>query len=114
MSVRGIAPAPAGDGARPRILVRRLADQDDQAATTERLFRIVADPTTGLRSATPFVGYIRAARAADHFHTYDEVIFVLEGTGTFSAGDGIRPIGPGSQIELPARTVPASRTPARA
>jgi mannose-6-phosphate isomerase-like protein (cupin superfamily) len=105
VSVRVSAPARVGDGARPRIVVRRLADQEDQAATTERLFRIVADPTTGLRSATQFVGYIPAARAADHFHTYDEVIFVLEGTGTFSAGDGIRPIGPGSQIELPARTV---------
>jgi mannose-6-phosphate isomerase-like protein (cupin superfamily) len=105
VSVRVSAPAPAGDGARPRIVVRRLADQEDQAATTERLFRIVADPTTGLRSATQFVGYIPAARAADHFHTYDEVIFVLEGTGTFSAGDGIRSIGPGSQIELPARSV---------
>ncbi len=105
VSVRVSAPAPADDGARPRIVVRRLADQEDQAATTERLFRIVANPSTGLRSATQFVGYIPAARAADHFHTYDEVIFVLDGTGTFSAGDGIRPIGPGSQIELPARTV---------
>ena len=38
-------------------------------------------------------------------HLYEEVIYVLEGSGTFSAGDGIRPIGPGSQIELPARTV---------
>ncbi|HTX08993.1 MAG TPA: cupin domain-containing protein [Solirubrobacteraceae bacterium] len=105
VSVRVGAPAAAGDGAPAGIVVRRLADQEDQAATTERLFRIVADPSTGLRSATQFVGYIPAARAADHFHTYDEVIFVLEGTGTFSAGDGIRPIGPGSQIELPARTV---------
>ena len=105
VSVRVTAPAPADDREAKPIMVRRLADQEDQAATTERLFRIVADPSTGLRSATHFVGYIPAARAADHFHTYDEVIFVLEGTGTFSAGDGIRPIGPGSQIELPARTV---------
>jgi mannose-6-phosphate isomerase-like protein (cupin superfamily) len=105
VSVRVAAPDPPADGTPPRIVVRRLADQEDQAATTERLFRIVSDPSTGLRSATQFVGYVPAARAADHFHTYDEVIFVLEGTGTFSAGDGIRPIGPGSQIELPARTV---------
>jgi len=103
VSVRIRDPEPAGaDG---RTVVRRLADQEAQAATTEREFRIVADPSTGLRSATQFVGYIPAVRAADHFHTYDEVIYVLEGTGTFSAGGAVRPIGPGSQIELPARTV---------
>jgi mannose-6-phosphate isomerase-like protein (cupin superfamily) len=105
VSVRVTAPAPVPDGEAKRIVVRRLADQEDQAATTERLFRIVADPSTGLRSATHFVGYIPAARAADHFHTYDEVIYVLEGTGTFTAGDGVRPIGPGTEIQLPARTV---------
>jgi quercetin dioxygenase-like cupin family protein len=88
-----------------RAVVRRLADQQDESATTERWFRIVADPRTGLRSATQFVGYIPAARAPDHFHDYDEVIYVLEGTGTFSAGGAMRPIGPGSCIELPARTV---------
>jgi mannose-6-phosphate isomerase-like protein (cupin superfamily) len=103
--VRVADPAPPGDGEAKRIVVRRLADQEDQSATTERLFRIVADPSTGLRSATHFVGYIPAARAPDHFHTYDEVIYVLEGSGTFSTGDGSRPIGPGTEIELPARTV---------
>jgi mannose-6-phosphate isomerase-like protein (cupin superfamily) len=97
--------APAADGVVEGVVVRRLADQEEQAATTDRLFRIVADPSTGLRSATQFVGYIPPVRAADHFHTYDEVIYVLEGTGTFSAGGNVRPIGPGSRIELPARTV---------
>ena len=68
-------------------------------------FRIVADPSTGLRSATHFVGYVPTARAPDHFHTYDEVIYVLEGEGAFHAGGTSRPIGAGSCIELPARTV---------
>jgi mannose-6-phosphate isomerase-like protein (cupin superfamily) len=108
--VRVLDRAPKGDGgetpdANAGPVVRRLADQDDQSATTERLFRIVADPSTGLRSATQFVGYIPATRAADHFHTYDEVIYILEGTGTFSTGGTIRPIGPGSQIVLPSRMV---------
>jgi mannose-6-phosphate isomerase-like protein (cupin superfamily) len=108
VSVRIHDPEPSGtDGAggSARAVVRRLADQEAHAATTEREFRIVADPSTGLCSATQFVGYIPAVRAADHFHTYDEVIYVLEGTGTFTTGGPIRPIGPGSQIELPARTV---------
>lgn len=88
-----------------RTLVRRLADQEAQNATSEREFRIVADPSTGLRSATHFVGYVPPVRAPDHFHTYDEVIYVLEGEGAFHAGGESRPIGAGSCIELPARTV---------
>ncbi|HKO29307.1 MAG TPA: cupin domain-containing protein, partial [Solirubrobacteraceae bacterium] len=100
-------PEAGSDGRRgvPRMVVRRLADQEAQNATSEREFRIVADPSTGLRSATHFVGYVPPVRAPDHFHTYDEVIYVLEGEGAFHAGGESRPIGAGSCIELPARTV---------
>ena len=102
------APAPQGrdDTAAPaRTVVRRLADQEAQKATTDRQFRIVADPGTGLRSATHFVGYVPTTRAPDHFHTYDEVIYILEGKGEFHAGGVSRPVSAGSCIELPARTV---------
>jgi mannose-6-phosphate isomerase-like protein (cupin superfamily) len=88
-----------------RTVVRRLADQEARGATTDREFRIVADPTTGLRSATQFVGYIPVAKAPDHFHTYDEVIYVLDGEGVFHAGGAERELEPGATIELPARTV---------
>ena len=82
-------PGPGADppSGRQRAVVRRLADQQAQAATTDREFRIVADPGTGLRSATHFVGYIPTARAPDHFHTYDEVIYVLDGEGVLHAGE---------------------------
>ena len=76
-----------------------------EAATTQREFRIVADPRNGLRSATHFVGYIPTARAPDHFHTYDEVIYVLDGEGVMHAGEFEQPLAPGSCIQLPARTV---------
>jgi mannose-6-phosphate isomerase-like protein (cupin superfamily) len=92
-------------GGSARTVIRRLAEQVAQDATTEREFRIVADPSTGLRSATHFVGYVPTVRAPDHFHTYDEVIYVLEGEGAFHAGGTSRSIGAGSCIELPARTV---------
>jgi quercetin dioxygenase-like cupin family protein len=65
----------------------------------------VADPSSGLRSATHFVGYVPTARAPDHYHTYDEVIYVLEGTGTMEIGGERSPLGPGSCIQLPARAV---------
>jgi len=95
----------ATDNAHERTVVRRLADQESQAATTDREFRIVADPATGLRSATHFVGYIPTARAPDHFHTYNEVIYVLDGEGVLHAQGNDWRLGAGSCIQLPARVV---------
>jgi quercetin dioxygenase-like cupin family protein len=97
--------ATPSDSSPTRAVVRRLADQESQAATTDREFRIVADPTTGLRSATHFVGYIPIARAPDHFHTYNEVIYVLDGEGVLHAQGNDWRIGAGSCIQLPARVV---------
>ena len=105
VSVRIPDPAPGHAERRERVTVRRLADQEARQATAERSYRIIADPTTGLRSATHFVGYIPTARAPEHFHTYDEVIYVLDGEGTFHAGGEHAPLSAGSCIELPARTV---------
>ncbi|MBV8991007.1 MAG: cupin domain-containing protein [Solirubrobacterales bacterium] len=85
--------------------VRKLADQQAQDATAAREFRIVADPATGLASATHFVGYIPVGRAPDHFHTYDEVIYVLDGEGALLAEGVETPVTAGSCIELPARVV---------
>jgi mannose-6-phosphate isomerase-like protein (cupin superfamily) len=90
-------PTPAG--------VQRLDDQHLEHATNEREFRIVADPASGLRSATQFVGYIPTERAPDHFHTYDEVIYVIDGQGVMEAGTFSSPVRAGSCIQLPARTV---------
>jgi quercetin dioxygenase-like cupin family protein len=98
-------PEPDPGATDKRAVVRRLADQESQAATTDREFRIVADPTTGLRSATHFVGYIPIARAPDHFHTYNEVIYVLDGEGVLHAQGNDWRLGAGSCIQLPARVV---------
>src|SRR4051812_41014607 len=97
-------PAPETD-AGPRAVVRRLADQAAEEATTQREFRIVADPSSGLRSATHFVGYIPTVRAPDHMHFYDEVIYVLDGEGTMEMNGETTPLRAGSCIHLPARTV---------
>ncbi len=98
-------PAPSDPAPANRAVVRRLADRESETATTEREFRIVADPSTGLRSATHFVGYIPTARAPDHFHTYDEVIYVLDGEGMLHAEGTDWRVGAGSCIQLPARVV---------
>jgi mannose-6-phosphate isomerase-like protein (cupin superfamily) len=106
VSVRIPDPVPPAGGQPRAVSVRHLAEQEAQAATTEREFRIVADPDHGgLQSATHFVGYIPTSRAPEHFHTYNEVIYVLDGEGTFHAEDVDEPIGPGSRIHLTARAV---------
>jgi quercetin dioxygenase-like cupin family protein len=105
VSVRVPDPAPPEEAGGEREVVRRLSDQDAQAATTDREFRVVADPESGLRSATHFVGYIPTARAPDHFHEYDEVIYVLEGEGAMHMNGETTALAPGSCIHLPARTV---------
>jgi mannose-6-phosphate isomerase-like protein (cupin superfamily) len=102
LAVRVPDPSP-GPPSPPR--VQRLADQELEPATTQRKYRIVADPESGLRSATQFVGYIPADRAPEHFHIYDEVIYVLDGHGIMHAGNFERAVSPGACIQLPARTV---------
>ncbi len=86
-------------------VVRRLSEQQAHNASAAREFRIVADPSTGLASATHFVGYIPTERAPDHFHTYNEVIYVLDGEGVLHAGGSERELAPGAGISLAARTV---------
>jgi mannose-6-phosphate isomerase-like protein (cupin superfamily) len=98
-------PAPPETATGRREVVRRLADQDAQAATTQREFRVVADPASGLRSATHFVGYIPTTRAPEHFHYYDEVIYVLEGSGAMHMNGQTTPLAAGSCVHLPAQNV---------
>ena len=52
---------------------------------------------------TQFVGGIPPGRAPDHFHLYEEVICILEGTGVMHAGETSTPIAAGSCIFLPRR-----------
>ena len=106
ISVRIPEPVAAPSDTQSAVSVRHLAEQEARAATSDREFRIVGDPEHGgLRSATHFVGYIPTKKAPFHFHTYDEVIYVLDGEGTFHAGDTHEALRPGSRITLPARTV---------
>jgi quercetin dioxygenase-like cupin family protein len=52
-------------------------------------------------SATQFIGLIPPGRAPDHFHYYDEVIYVLEGDGYLDISGEQAPIRPGTCIHLP-------------
>jgi mannose-6-phosphate isomerase-like protein (cupin superfamily) len=75
------------------------------AATAGRDFRLALTPENGCATVTQFVGRIPPGRAPDHFHTYDEVIYVLDGTGTLHVGGETAPLEPAAAVHLPARLV---------
>ena len=75
------------------------------SATAGRAFLLGATPECGCASVTQFVGLVPPGRAPDHFHTYDEVLYVLEGEG-FLEIDGERaPLRAGSCVHLPAKLI---------
>lgn len=86
-----------GDG--PTGIVR-LSDQRAQP-TADRWYRVLVDEAIGSEQITQFVGSIPPGRAPDHFHHYEEVLFILKGEGRMWAGETNTPIAPGSCIYLP-------------
>jgi mannose-6-phosphate isomerase-like protein (cupin superfamily) len=82
-----------------------LTAVEEGTATAGRHFLLGATPEVGCASVTQFVGLVPPGRAPDHFHTYDEVIYVLEGEGALATGGREEPIGPGTCVHLPARLV---------
>lgn len=80
-------------------------DQDAGAATAGRMFRLLSCPDVGCASVTQFVGYIPVARAPDHYHRYDEVVYVLEGRGALHVDGESEPLRAGSAIHFPAGLV---------
>ena len=73
--------------------------------TADRWYRVLVDDEIGSEQVTQFVGSIPPGRAPDHFHEYEEVLFILRGEGRMWAGETNTSIGPGSCIFLPRRQV---------
>jgi len=80
----------------------RLADRR-ALPTADRWYRVLVDDEIGSEQVTQFVGSIPPGRAPDHFHEYEEVLFILRGEGRMWAGETNTPISPGSCIYLPRR-----------
>jgi mannose-6-phosphate isomerase-like protein (cupin superfamily) len=78
----------------------RLSDRPAQP-TADRWYRVLIDDEAGSEQVTQFVGSIPPGRAPDHFHQYEEVLFILKGEGRMWAGEANTPIAPGSCIYLP-------------
>ena len=84
--------------------VVRLADRKAEA-TADRWYRVLVDQSVGSEQVTQFVGSIPPGRAPDHFHHYEEVLFILRGNGRMWAGQTNSPIGQGTCIYLPKKQV---------
>jgi mannose-6-phosphate isomerase-like protein (cupin superfamily) len=82
----------------------RLSDRQE-IPTADRWYRVLVDDEVGSEQVTQFVGSIPPGRAPDHFHEYEEVLFILRGQGRMWAGRTTTAIGPGSCIYLPKRQV---------
>jgi len=90
---------------RQPLAVVDLAGTERLSATAARQFVLGITPAVGCVSATQFLGFVPPGRAPDHFHRYDEVIYVLDGEGLLHIGGETGPLGPGSCVHLPARLV---------
>src|SRR3954465_8597247 len=82
-----------------------IASGERGPATARREFTLLAPPENGCASVTQFVGYIPPGRAPDHFHKYDEVVYVLAGEGALHVDSASAALSAGSCIHLPARLV---------
>ncbi|MDQ3823050.1 MAG: cupin domain-containing protein [Actinomycetota bacterium] len=95
--------APAGeppDPARRKVIVR-YADQPALPASPDREFRYLVNEDAGCLDVTQFVGVIPPGKAPLHSHTYDEVVYVVEGDGFLHLRGTRTPLTAGSCIHLP-------------
>jgi mannose-6-phosphate isomerase-like protein (cupin superfamily) len=95
-------PAPSSSGEPPRRVVH---ERDCEAIPAgDRQFKLLVDKGLGCRQVTQFVGFIPPSKAPFHSHTYEEAIYILEGTGIAHTEEESAEFGPGTSIFLPVGT----------
>ena len=67
----------------------------------DRTFKLMINHRYGCRNVTQFVGFIPPGKAPFHSHTYEEVIYFVEGAGIAHVDDRDYPIKAGSSVYLP-------------
>jgi mannose-6-phosphate isomerase-like protein (cupin superfamily) len=88
---------------RPAPVAVRVADQPTHPAGRDREFRYVANEEVGCHTVTQFVGSIPPGRAKPHYHTYEEVAYILEGEGLLHMSGESSAVRAGSCIHFPPR-----------
>lgn len=90
-----------GDKSSNHGVIVPYADRPVLSATPNREFRYLVNQDVGCRDVTQFVGTIPPGKAGMHSHTYDEVVYVVEGEGLLHLDGRETPIRAGSCIHLP-------------
>jgi mannose-6-phosphate isomerase-like protein (cupin superfamily) len=98
--VRDPEPVAAGSHA-----VVDLEAEGRHSATAARQFTLGVTPASGCPSVTQFIGFVPPGRAPDHFHRYDEVLYILEGHGVLHIDGTASALRAGSCVHLPATIV---------
>jgi mannose-6-phosphate isomerase-like protein (cupin superfamily) len=98
--IRDPEPAPG-----PGYAVVDLAREARKSATAARQFVLGVWAGAGCPSVTQFIGFVPPGRAPDHFHRYDEVLYILTGQGTLHIDGEEAPLSPGCCVFLPATLV---------
>jgi mannose-6-phosphate isomerase-like protein (cupin superfamily) len=89
----------------PREVIVHFADQPELRADAKRTFRYLVNQDAGCMDATQFMGIVEPCRAPDHSHSYDEVGYIVEGSGFAHIGNDSIPLEPGSCFHLPPEQV---------
>ena len=85
----------------PRRVTVRYEDQPALPASPNREFRYLVNQDAGCLDVTQFVGVIPPGKAPEHSHTYDEVVYILEGTGVYHIAGEVVPLAAGTCLHLP-------------
>jgi mannose-6-phosphate isomerase-like protein (cupin superfamily) len=99
--VAATAPQEANRTVDPERRTVRYADQPVFTAGADHEFRYLVNEEVGCLDVTQFIGVIPPGRAPMHSHSYDEIVYVIDGEGTLHIGGQETPIGPGSAMHLP-------------
>ena len=83
------------------------SEREGERASKDREFRLLVTTDMGSQQLTQFVGSVTTSKAPFHHHTYEEVIYILEGHGILHLKDSpsVSEFGPGTSIYLPAGAV---------
>jgi mannose-6-phosphate isomerase-like protein (cupin superfamily) len=91
-----VAPNGGGQLAEQSRAVVRFADQPEEEASPERSFRYLVETGT----VTQFLGIVQPSKAPFHSHPYDEVGYIVEGTGLAHVDGEQIPLREGSCFHL--------------
>lgn len=93
---------PAGDLDVAPLAALTIGESAQEALPAgDRRFKLLVTPRMGCRNVTQFVGFIPPGRAPFHSHTYEEVIYIIDGQGLVHIGSGDFPVQASSSVYLP-------------